>query len=390
MLKTFQNVLGSELRVPNLPELNLPIWEFCHVGWFYERWISRNERRVFDRECDSAVDWNAFCAENTYFERADTLFDSSQIHHDARWNCTLPTYQQTLNYLESTSEDIVREFETKPPQTKQDFYFFKLSLAHEMMHLEAFKMTAQRLKFEIPGLKQKFFNYDSKSEKNFLPFSEQIISPFYEGYEFHFDNEIHNQAVTIKPFKIQASCVTLGDFLEFLLSDDFLDPRFWSIKGQKWLAVNFHKNSFYKDLKKKFLAFKNIKQDFVEISWFANKEKMALTLPALHISYFEAEAYAKWFGMRLPTEFEWLVASHSKSFYWGSVWEWTADSFYAFPNFVPHPYKDYSKPWFDGNHMILKGASFASCEDFRNIHFRNFYTPNRNDIFSGFRIACSL
>ena len=77
-----------------------------------------------------------------------------------------------------------------------------------MMHLEAFKMTAQILNFEIPGLKSKYLNLDCSSESSFLSFNEQTISPYYENYAFHFDNEIFNGETTVKPFKIQSSCVS--------------------------------------------------------------------------------------------------------------------------------------------------------------------------------------
>ena len=66
--------------------------------------------------------------------------------------------------------------------------------------------------------------------------------------------------------------------------------------------------------------------------------------------------------MRLPTELEWLLSSQNTNFHWGDVWEWTSNTFSEFPDFVPHPYKDYSKPWFDGQHKTVKGASFATCE----------------------------
>ncbi len=113
-----------------------------------------------------------------------------------------------------------------------------------MMHLEAFKMTAQILNFEIPGLKSKYLNLDCSSESPFLSFNEQTISPYYENYAFHFDNEIFNGEITVKPFKIQSSCVSLKSFLEFLLSDDFLNASFWSKEGKYGFLKAFTKNLF--------------------------------------------------------------------------------------------------------------------------------------------------
>ncbi len=388
ILKIFRSNLGSELRIPNLKEVNLPIWEFCHVAWFHERWIVRNTRCSFDKSHDLAVDWASFCSNKTHFKGADSFLDSSKIEHDVRWDCKLPTFYETLDYLKKISDAVIEKFKKNLPQTNETFYFYKLSLAHEMMHLEAFKMTAQILNFEIPGLKRKFLSIDFSSESSFLSFNEQTISPYYENYAFHFDNEIFNGETVIKPFKIQSSCVNLKSFFEFLLSDDFFNASFWSTEGKKWLTTNFYKKSFYRNIKKEFKKITDLNSDFVKVKWFGKDENLHLNLPALHVSFFEAEAYAKWAGMRLPTELEWLLASQNTNFHWGSVWEWTSNTFSEFPEFIPHPYKDYSKPWFDGRHKTVKGASFATCANFRNLHFRNFYKPNRTDVFTGFRTAC--
>ena len=135
------------------------------------------------------------------------------------------------------------KIETKSPGTSEAFYFYKLSLAHEMMHLEAFKMTARTLNIEIPGLKSKFLNVDYSSKSPFLSFNEQTITPYYENYAFHFDNEIFNGETAVKPFKIQSSCVSLKKFLEFLLSDDFLNLAL--VKEEKYGFLQaFTKNLF--------------------------------------------------------------------------------------------------------------------------------------------------
>jgi EgtB-related family protein len=93
----------------------------------------------------------------------------------------------------------------------------------------------------------------------------------------------------------------------------------------------------------------------------------------------------------LPSEVEWEAAAHqggSRGFRWGDVWEWTATTFRAYPGFAPGPYRDYSEPWF-GTHKVLRGASFATRERMRDPKYRNFYRPERDDVFCGFR-SCAL
>ena len=109
-------------------------------------------------------------------------------------------------------------------------------------------------------------------------------------------------------------------------------------------------------------------------------------LPACHLTQHEALAWCAWAGRRLPTEAEWEAAAlqRPEAFRWGDVWEWTASAFAPYPGFTPHPYRDYSAPWFDGR-PVLRGASFATQPRLRWPRYRNYFPPERNDIFAGLR-----
>ena len=119
-----------------------------------------------------------------------------------------------------------------------------------------------------------------------------------------------------------------------------------------------------------------------------------LMAPAVHLNAFEADAWCRWAGRRLPTEAEWECAamvgptSVRTAFEWGRVWEWTSSAFEPFPGFEPHPYRDYSAPWF-GTRRALRGASTATSARMAHPKYRNFFTPERNDIFAGFR-SCAV
>ena len=109
-------------------------------------------------------------------------------------------------------------------------------------------------------------------------------------------------------------------------------------------------------------------------------------IPAMHLNAFEAEAYCRWAKRCLPTAAQWEHAASSHlEFAWGhSVWEWTADTFEPYPGFASGPYREYSQPWF-GDHRELRGGAFATHARMHDARYRNFFLPERSDIFAGFR-----
>jgi len=107
----------------------------------------------------------------------------------------------------------------------------------------------------------------------------------------------------------------------------------------------------------------------------------------IHVSAWEAEAYCRSIGRRLPHAAEWELAAPDERFHWGhSVWEWTADAFLPYPGFVAGPYADYSAPWF-GDHRELRGGAFATHARLHDPRYRNFFVADRSDVFAGFRTA---
>jgi formylglycine-generating enzyme required for sulfatase activity len=115
--------------------------------------------------------------------------------------------------------------------------------------------------------------------------------------------------------------------------------------------------------------------------------RVAAAQPAVHVSWYEADAWCRWAGRRLPGEAEWEAAAHqgaSRGFRWGEVHEWTATTFRPYPGFAPGPWRDYSLPAFAG-HKVLRGASFATRPALRSARLRGFAPTARDDGFFGFR-----
>jgi formylglycine-generating enzyme required for sulfatase activity len=120
---------------------------------------------------------------------------------------------------------------------------------------------------------------------------------------------------------------------------------------------------------------------------FGVLSRVASVQPAVHVSWFEADAWCRWAGRRLPAEVEWEAAAHqgaSRGFRWGEVHEWTASTFRPYPGFAPGPWRDYSTSAF-GSHKVLRGASFATRPGLLSPRLRGFALPSRDDGFFGFR-----
>ena len=105
------------------------------------------------------------------------------------------------------------------------------------------------------------------------------------------------------------------------------------------------------------------------------------------INFYEAEAYCKYAGGRLPHEFEHEVGAVKGSIQVGGAWEWCSNYFFPYPGYRPYPYDNYSMPWFDQQHYTLRGASRFTRPPVRRPTFRNFYTPEKRHVFAGVRVA---
>jgi ergothioneine biosynthesis protein EgtB len=197
-----------------------------------------------------------------------------------------------------------------------------------------------------------------------------------EGAGFAFDNELRARDVAVDAFAIDSRVVRWEEYLPFVDAGGYADRHFWSDDGRAWLAVTGATAPRY--LRRAGDRW----QQWRHGRWTI----LDATLPACHLTLHEAQAWCAWAGRRLPSEAEWECAAVSRpaAFRWGDVWEWTASSFAPYPGFEPHPYRDYSAPWFDGR-PVLRGASFATQPRMRHPRYRNYFDAARNDIFAGFR-----
>jgi iron(II)-dependent oxidoreductase len=322
--------LGGERELgPKLAIVNPPRWEIGHVGWFQEWWCLRDARE--DRP--------------SILPNADRLYNSATVAHASRWDLPLPSFRDTLAYRDEVTARLAQRLK----RGDADPYFVQLAVRHEDMHAEAFHYTRQTLGYggeggprptEVSGDREYgggVFRLGSTSEEGFV-----------------FDNEKWSHPLVLEPFRMSRRCVTNAEYEDFVRAGGN-PPRYWR-NGE---ARRFDR-------------------------WVSRVPDA----PVMHVSWHDARAYCEYAGRRLPTEAEWEYAALQGLEGTGQVWEWTASAFLPYPGFVRDPYKEYSEPWF-GTHKVLRGGSFATPARIARPRFRNFYTPERADIFCGFRTCAA-
>ncbi len=357
-------------QVPQHGDLNPPLWELGHIGWFQAWWLGRNPAR--------AQGWRADPELARPPSAGDVLYDSSRVPHASRWQLPLPgagaTRQAVAGQLEQTLA-LLRD----SPADDDALYFFRLTLLHEDMHHEAALYMAQSLGWTVDDPR---WQPQPLAEANpALHIQAGSLHAGDAGPGFAFDNELGPHTAPLPTFQIDSRVQRWADFLPFVEAGGYRDTRLWSDVGRAWLAQQAAAG---------LRPLPRYLRRAVEGGWQQQRGGHWLpldpALPACHLTCFEAEAWCAWAGRRLPTESEWQHAAteRDEDFHWGAVWEWTASPFLPYPGFVAHPYRDYSAPWF-GSRRVLRGASFGTQPRLHHPQYRNFFAPERNDIFAGFR-----
>ena len=364
----------SGAAVPELPELNPLLWELGHIGWFQEWWIARNMQRQRGRLADPQATRLASIETG-----ADTWWSDTQVLPAQRWALDLPDSESTKAYLLGTLETTLELLE-KAAETDDALYFFRLALFHEDLHGEALVTMAQTLglalNIAVPGAM-------SVRPPLLVPAARWSLGNL-PGPGFSFDNERPPFEVAVPEFEIDAQPVTWAQLVEFVDDGGYDRAECWHADGWKWLQAQ---SGMHGGRAPRYVDQIGVASGAVMQTRFGTARRMLGTQPAMHVSWWEADAWCRWAGRRLPAEVEWELAAHTaarRGFRWGTVWEWTGSTARPYPGFAPDPWRDYSEPCF-GSHKVLRGASFATRERMKNPKFRFFLPPDCDHVFAGFR-----
>ena len=355
-------VAAGSLTVPYNEIFNPPLWELGHVGWFQEYWIARNQQRHRGIACDPVAN-NARTA--SILPQANDWYDSSLVSHASRWHLAYLQAVDCKQYLASTLQETLNHLQVLADNDCTDdaaLYFYRLALLHEAMHAEAAIYMAQALGMPIPNASifaSSAAKFGTPNAQITVP-AQRIVLGSSNADGFSFDNELQAASTEVTAFSIDAHAVSWEQYLPFVEATNRALPRYVVRTATGY-----------------------------EAPIFGRLQPLPLHAAAVHLTYADAADWCAWAKRRLPTEAEWECAAMTEpGFNWGEVWEWTATKFAPYAGFVAHPYLDYSAPWF-GTRMVLRGACAATLPIMRHPKYRNYFTPERNDIYAGFR-SCAL
>ncbi|MBP9892570.1 MAG: SUMF1/EgtB/PvdO family nonheme iron enzyme [Planctomycetes bacterium] len=433
-LELVADLSDRQLKVERMYIVNPLDWEIGHVAYFQELFVLR-----------------ALDKAKPFFENADAIFDSINIEHDVRWDLPIPPRERVLEYLHATRDrTLARLGRDLPPD---DWYRNLLAVFHEDMHDEAFTYTRQTMGFSAPKLgvpqaqkpRAGALAGDVKIPGGVFMLGAPSVGSTHLSDEasaksdgspapFVFDNEQWAHEREVEPFEIARAPVTQEQFAQFVDAGGYERRVYWDDEGWAWREEAQAVHPLY---------WRRVgAQHDAPAHWqrrdFDNWVELEPHQPVIHVNWYEAQAWCKWAGRRLPTELEWEAAAagepgkggklaRTKRLYpWGNepptpersnqdwrhmgcidvaalpagdsafgvrqmignTWEWCQDTFGPYPGFAPGPYKEYSKPLF-GITKVLRGGCWVTRSRLIRNTWRNYYGPERRDVWAGFR-TCSL
>jgi ergothioneine biosynthesis protein EgtB len=401
----------SDLRRPPADGFRPLLWHLGHVGAFESYWILQRVK-----------------GDPTFAPRYDAIFDPIKTPREDANN--LPPIAEIESYLARVRREVLQfmhSIDDRSHPLGRDGYVFNLVIEHEYQHQETLAYLLQLL---APELKSGIRSQDTEGAAHHSPLSDMVSIPGgpceigSRGYPFAYDNEQPPHVVELDGFRMDRYPVTGGHYAEFIAAGGYKTRSLWSDAGWAWREQNDVEAPLYWSRRDPDSPWR-VREMFEETELRAD-------CPVTGVSWYEAMAYARFVGKRLPTEAEWEKAASwdaasqtRRRFGWGddptrpcvanynfanwrttpvtahgegashygcvdmsgNAWEWTSTVFDGYPGFTAYPYPEYSELWFDGDHRVLKGGSWATRLPLLRTSFRNFWRPGFRIAFAGFRCA---
>jgi ergothioneine biosynthesis protein EgtB len=391
----------EDQMVQSCPEASPAKWHRAHTTWFFETFLLEPH----------LPGYKPFHPDFRFLFNSYYVNVGERPARTARGTFSRPGAEQVSEYRAYVDRHMVAWLDTLRGETEQaasPLDLVELGLNHEQQHQELIVTDIQHALWTNP-LRPAYRRAAKQVAREAAPqrwidFDGGVQPIGHSGHGFCFDNETPAHEVLLQPFRLASRLVTCGEYLEFMEAGGYTTPTLWLSDGWDAVAQNRWQAPLYWE------------QHDGEWRRFSLDGMRAIDRdePVAHLSYYEADAYARWAGGRLPTEFEWEAAAriHAQSRSMtgtfledglfaphpaassglaqmlGDCWEWTASSYLPYPGYRPLPgaLGEYNGK-FMCNQMVLRGGSCATPRSHIRATYRNFFPPQTRWQFSGIRLA---
>ena len=359
--------------VQSMPDASPAKWHRAHVTWFFEQFLLRPfepSYRPFDERFAYLF--------NSYYVAAGPRHARPQ-----RGLITRPGVAETTAYRAHVDAAVIKLIETTQ-EPERVFPIVEIGLHHEQQHQELMLTDLLHAFAQNPTHPVYDRHWQWPRGKRANSPADGLVAGIHtighDGASFSFDNERPAHQVLLQPVRVARTLVTNGEWLEFMADGGYATPSLWlsdgwaTVEAQAWNAPGYWQH--------------------VDGAWFSmtlgGLRAIDPSLPVCHVSYYEADAFARWAGKHLPSEAEWEVAARAEALddAFGAVWQWTRSAYSPYPGYQPEPgaLGEYNGK-FMINQMVLRGSSLATPAGHSRKSYRNFFYPSARWQFSGLRLA---
>ena len=365
--------------VSSMPDVSPTKWHLAHTSWFFETFVLAPKDPSY-----IALNPKYAFLFNSYYVQAGERHCRAQ-----RGLVTRPTVQEVYAYRRHVDEHMERLLEHL-----DDTRSVTLGLHHEQQHQELMLTDIKHVLWTNPmrpALRGPDAEPSGRAARSVQPadglawreISEGIYTIGHCGSDFSFDNETPAHRVFVEPFRIGTHLVTNRAYLEFIDDGGYRRADLWLAAG--WTLVHEEKREAP-------LYWERAPGGWTEFT-LAGTRPLELDAPVCHVSYFEADAFARWAGQRLPTEAEWGIAAHQMPELpqrYAERWQWTQSAYVAYPGYKPAAgaLGEYNGKWMS-DQWVLRGSSVATPPGHARVTYRNFFPSDTRWQFTGIRLASS-